>query len=109
MNRAKATFFLPIKDNDGRDLMAEHEIVRKAVYDRFDGWTFLGYVEGAYRMADGTQSLDRSAVYVVALDEDRVDELEQLLREFKSKTLQEAIYLEVQHGVDFRFLRGGEK
>jgi len=24
MNRAKATFFLPIKDNDGRDLLTEH-------------------------------------------------------------------------------------
>ena len=38
------------------------------------------------------------------LDEARVAELEAILREFKSKTLQEAIYLEVQRGVEFRFL-----
>jgi len=82
--------------------------VRKAVYDLCDGWTFLGYVEGAYRMADRTQSLDRSAVYMVVLDEDRVGDLERILLDFKSKTLQEAIYLEVQHGVDFRFLRAEE-
>jgi hypothetical protein len=58
---AKATFFLPIKDNDGRELTVEQEEVRKKVYDLFDGWTFIGYVEGAFRMAGGTQALDRSA------------------------------------------------
>jgi hypothetical protein len=101
---AKATFFLPIKDNDGRELAVEQEVVRKKVYDLFDGWTFIGYVEGAFRMADGTQALDRSAAYVVVLEESRVDELEAVLREFKAKTLQQAIYLEIQRGVEFRFL-----
>ena len=101
---AKATFFLPLLDNDGRDLSAEQQDVRKKVYDLFDGWTFIGYFEGAFRMKDGTQALDRSAAYVVVLDESRVDELEAVLREFKSRTLQEAIYLEIQRGVEFRFL-----
>jgi hypothetical protein len=101
---AKATFFLPLLDNDGRDLAAEQQEVRKKVYDLFDGWTFIGYVEGAFRMKDGTQALDRSAAYVVVLEEGRVDELEAILREFKSKTLQQAIYLEIQRGVEFRFL-----
>jgi hypothetical protein len=101
---AKATFFLPIKDNDGRELAAEQEEVRKRVYELFDGWTFIGYVEGAFRMADGTQALDRSAAYVVVLEENRVDELEAILRTFKAKTLQQAIYLEIQRGVEFRFL-----
>lgn len=104
MNLAKTTFFLPLVDNDGRDLSAEQQAVRKKVYDLFDGWTFIGYVEGAFRMNDGTQALDRSAAYVVVMDEKRVDELEAVLREFKSKTLQEAIYLEIQRGVEFRFL-----
>ena len=102
---AKATFFLPLVDNDGRDLGAGHQVVRKRVYALFDGWTFLGYVEGVFRMADGTQALDRSAAYVVVLDEGRVGEMEGVLREFKATTSQEAIYLEVQRGVDFRFLR----
>ena len=85
---AKATFFLPLVDNDGRDLDAEQKVVRKHVYNLFDGWTFIGYVEGAFRMPDGSQSLDRSAAYVVVLEESRVNELEEVLREFKSKTLQ---------------------
>ena len=53
---AKATFFLPLLDNDGRDLAAGHQEVCKQVYAHFDGWTFIGYVEGAFRMPDGTQS-----------------------------------------------------
>ena len=102
---AKATFFLPLLDNDGRDLSVEQQEVRKQVFALFDGWTLLGYFEGAFRMRDGTQSLDRSAAYVVVLEESRIDELETVLRAFKAKTLQEAIYLEIQRGVEFRFLR----
>ena len=68
------------------------------------GWTFQGYVKGAYRMPDGTQALDESAAYFVVLDETRIGELEGLLRQFKSRTLQEAIYLEIQRDVEVRFL-----
>ena len=39
---AKTTFFLPLFDNDGRDLKSHHEEVRKQVYTLFDGWTFIG-------------------------------------------------------------------
>ncbi len=38
------------------------------------------------------------------LDEARVPELEQALRDFKAKTQQEAIYLEIQRDVDVRFI-----
>jgi ribosomal protein S21 len=41
---------------------------------------------------------------VVVLEEARVPELEQVLRDFKAKTLQEAIYLEIQRDVDVRLL-----
>ena|SRR5579871_2584274 len=104
MNRAKATFFLPVLDNDGRDLTAEHEVVRDAVYDLCDGWTFLGFVDGAFRMADGTKVVDKNAAYMVVIDENRIGELEEVLRRFRARTLQEAVYLEIQRGVDFRFL-----
>jgi hypothetical protein len=30
--------------------------------------------------------------------------LEEILREFKKRTLQEKIYLEIQHNVDFRLI-----
>lgn len=104
MAKVKALFYLPLKDNDGRDLGVEIEDVRTELYVRFVGWTFFGYVKGAYRMADGSQALDESGAYVVVLDETRIPELEQILRDFKGKTLQEAIYLEIQRDVDVRLL-----
>lgn len=105
MAKVKALFFLPLKDNDGRNLRAEIEDARFDLYLEFVGWTFLGLVQGAYRMADGNQALDEHEAYAVILDESRVSELEQILREFKSKTLQEAIYLEIQRDVDVRFIK----
>jgi hypothetical protein len=106
VNLTKATFFLPMKDNDGRDLLDYHEIVRKAAFGIADGWTFLGYVDGAYRMMDGSQALDRSAAYMVVLSEDKIPELEAVLQEFRVAAKQESIYLELQSGIDFRFLKG---
>jgi hypothetical protein len=104
MAKVKALFYLPLRDNDVRDLTAETEELRTDLYIRFVGWTFLGYVKGAYRMADGTRALDESGAYMVILDESRLPELEQVLRDFKAKTLQEAIYLEIQRDVDVRFI-----
>jgi hypothetical protein len=74
------------------------------LYLRFDGWSSLGYVQGAYRLADSTPSLDVSESYVVILDESRVPELVSLLRDFKSKTLQEAIYLEILRDIEVHFI-----
>jgi hypothetical protein len=104
MARVKTLFYLPRKDNDGRDLAEEIENLRTELYVRFVGWTFLGYVKGAFRMADGTQSVDESEAYVVVLEESRIPELEQVLKDFKSKTLQQAIYLEIHRDVDVRFV-----
>jgi hypothetical protein len=105
MGQVKALFYIPLRDNDGRDLTVETEELRMELYLRFVGWTFLGFVKGAYRMADGTQALDESGAYVVVLDESRLPELEQALLAFKSKTTQEAIYLEIQRQVEIRFLK----
>jgi hypothetical protein len=104
MAQVKTLFFIPLKDNDGRDLTAEIEDLRTELYVRFVGWTFWGYVKGAYRTADGTRAVDESGAYVVVLDEARLPELEQVLRDFKSRTLQEAIYLEIHRDVDVRFV-----
>ena len=63
MAQVKAVFYVPRRDNDGRDLQAEIEDLLDELYARFLGWTFLGSIEGAYRMADGTRSLDESGSY----------------------------------------------
>jgi hypothetical protein len=104
MAEVKALFYLPLHDNDGRDLIEEIVALQDELFVRFAGWTLQGYVKGAYRMADGTQALDESAAYIVVLDEARVGELEQLLRDFKHKTLQETLYLEIHRDVDVRFI-----
>lgn len=104
MAQVKALFYLPLKDLDGRDLAAEIDQVEDELYVRFSGWTCQGYVKGAYKMADGTQSLDECAAYFVIVEEANVPELEALLRSFKDQTLQEAIFLEIQRDVDVHFL-----
>ena len=104
MAQVRALFYVPLRDNDGRSLAAETNDLEMELYLRFAGWTFQGYVKGAYRMADGTRALDESGAYVIVLDEARLTELEHLLRDFKSKTQQQAIYLEIQRDLDIRFI-----
>jgi len=104
LSRLKATFYLPLKDNDGRDLSAEIAEVEDRCFLLFDGWTLVGYFKGAWRMQTGAQSIDTSAVYHVILEEKQLQALEDLLRDFKAKARQEAIYLEIEHQVDVRFL-----
>lgn len=104
MARVKAVFYLPLRDNDGRDLGEEIDLVLAEVFERFGGWTLQGEVSGAYRMSDGSQSLDRNLSCAVVLDEVDRDELEAILRRFRAKTLQEEVYLEIQR-VEVRFIR----
>ena len=102
MARVKALFYVPINDNDGRSLAQETSDLEVELFVRFGGWTFQGYVKGAWTMADGSRSVDESGSYFVVLEESRVPELEQALLDFKAKTLQEALYLEIQRDVDVR-------
>ena len=104
MCAAKATFFLPEKDNQGRELSEEIDALTSRLFAHFFGWTLEGVVEGSFMMADGSQARDRSMKYSVVLDEPRLGELEVILLEFKARAGQEKIYLEVQHNLDLRFL-----
>ena len=55
-------------------------------------------------MADGVKAIDEHEAFAVVLEEYRLDELRDVLRAFKAKTTQEAIYLEVQHDTDVEFV-----
>ena len=55
-------------------------------------------------MESGERRIDTSAAYIVMVDEGDLEELEEILRRFKAKTTQEAIFLEVEHDVDLRLL-----
>ena len=102
MEHVKATFFLPLRDNDGRDLSREIGEVEDECFLEFGAWTLSGNFKGVWRMETGERKIDTSAAYMVLLPKDQLATLEEILRRFKAKTTQEAIFLEVEHNVDFR-------
>ncbi len=104
MGLVKATFFLPLRDNDGRNLEEEIGAVEDDCFLAFGAWTFSGHFKGVWRMESGERRIDTSAAYMVIVDEGGIEELEEILRRFKAKTTQEAIFLEVEHDVDLRLL-----
>jgi hypothetical protein len=56
-------------------------------------------------MSDGTRMVDEHQAYAILLDEILVPDVEDVLRRFKAKTLQEAMDLEVQYNVEIRLIR----
>jgi hypothetical protein len=100
----KLTLLLPVRDNDGSDLDSAIKATRSALFDKFQGWTREGTVVGAYRMANGALKVDASEKYVVIVDESGILEVEGILRAFKARTTQEAMYLEIQRAVEIRFV-----
>ena len=104
MKLVKTTFFLPLRDNDNRDLSSEIGEVEDECFLAFGAWTLAGHFKGVWRMEGGEQRIDTSAAYMLILPEDQLEELVEILRQFKAKTRQEAIYLEVEHDVDLRLI-----
>ena len=104
VRHVKATFYLPVRDNDGRDLASEIGEVERLCFGAFGAWSLHGYIKGKFQMATGEEKLDTSAVYSIVIEEDRVDELKAILVNFKTNTRQEKIYLEIQRDVDFWLL-----
>ena len=86
MATVKVVFFLPLRDNDGRDLQPERSDVEDELYLRFLSWTQLGIVQGAYRMAGGAKAVDEHRAYALLLDEILVAGVEDVLRRFKART-----------------------
>lgn len=104
MADVKATFYLPLKDNDERPLLSEIGAVEDACYEAFGAWTLTGLFQGAWKMKTGERKMDTSAVYMIVMAETRVSELEDILRSFKARTRQESLFLEIERNVDVRFL-----
>ena len=104
MAQVKMLFYLPLRDNDGRELRAEINDVELDLVTRFNGWTLIGVVKGMYLMADKSPVHDELNAYAVVTEDTRIPEVEAILKAFKAKTTQEAIYFEVQYNTDVRFL-----
>ncbi len=104
MAMVKATFYLPVRDNDGRSLADDIKDAENRLWESFHAFTRAGVVTGAYRMADGTRADDDLKRYELVLAADRLADLKAILQEFKAATTQEAIYLEVLYNVDIDFV-----
>ena len=104
MPQVKATFLLPLKDNEGQDLAEAIGEAEAACFIAFGAFTFSGYVKGTWKMETGERQQDTSALYWIVMDEQKLPELEAILRRFKARANQEAMYLEIEHRVDVRFL-----
>ena len=103
MAMVKATFYLPVRDNDGRSLAGEIKDAEQRLWESFHAFTRAGVVTGAYRMADGTRA-DDDKRYELVIDDDRLADLKAILQAFKTATTQEAIYLELLYSVDIDFV-----
>lgn len=104
MAKIKATFYLPVKDNEGRSLASEIKEVQRRCFARFDAWTRFSRVKGSWRMASGVEKIEESDAYIVVLEEEDLEVLTSILQDFKEQAGQEAIYLEVSRHLDIRFL-----
>lgn len=104
MAQVKATFYLPVRDNDGRDLTSEIDRVEDRLFDSFGTWTRVGLFNGAWRMKTGERKLDTSVVYMVIIDDSDLNVLREIIHEYKANTSQEVILLELVHDVDVELL-----
>lgn len=96
----KATFYLPLADNDGRDLSNEIQEVEDQCFIAFGALTQMGLFKGLWRTETGVRKIDINAIYMVILDDNGLDELKAIRKRFKAKTTQEAVFLEVSRDVE---------
>jgi len=103
MIKKKCVILLPTTYNDGAPVAsAIVQGILKEIDSAFDGHTIDGYVDGTYRLDNGTMASDRSIKIWVAVDPARVTELRALAAKIASVLKQESIYFEVtQAEVEF--------
>jgi hypothetical protein len=74
-----------------------------SLYDRFSGRTLApGFYEGVYKDPDtGLPVQDQSRRYIIAIPDDRINDLRDFLREACEQFQQKCIYLSVAGRVEF--------
>jgi hypothetical protein len=105
MKLKKCIILLPTSYNDGT--LVPTAIVRdilKEIDREFDGHSVDGYVDGTYRMDDGSMASDRSLKIWIAVREDGVEHLKKLARKMARTLKQESIWFEVT-GAEVEFIR----
>ena len=95
MKLKKCLILLPTRYNDGTDVPPETvNGILKDIDREFDGHSVDGFVDGTYKMADGTMACDKSLKVWVAVRADQVDGLRTLARRFASRLMQETLWFE---------------
>ena len=96
MRQKKCLLLLPTRYNDGTDVLPETLTGILGEIDKaFDGHSVDGYVDGAYRMGDGTMAHDRSLKVWVVVKSDQIGDLKTLARRVAGQLKQETLYFEV--------------
>jgi hypothetical protein len=104
----ECSFLIPIRRDanlsDG-DLhsVGDWNWLEDQLFEQFEGQTLApGFYAGVYKDPDTGQPVpDRSRRYIVAVPEDRLDKLRELLREACDRFVQKCIYLSVAGRVEF--------
>jgi len=92
MKLKKCVILLPTTYNDGASISpAVLEGILKEIDREFDGHSIDGYVDGTYRMDDGSMVSDRSLNVWVAVDPAKVDGLRALTARIAGTLKQESI------------------
>lgn len=100
MRLRKCILLLPTAYNDGTEVPPDILTgIRRDIDETFDGHTFAGTCEGAYRMDSGDFAHDTSLMIWVVVDADRVEELRHHARRFAGVLRQESLYFEVTEAV----------
>jgi hypothetical protein len=92
MKLKKCIILLPTTYNDGVSIpFAVLQSILKEFDRQFDGHSVDGYVDGTYRMDDGSMVSDRSIKVWIAVDPAKVDALKALTARIAGTLKQESI------------------
>jgi len=95
MAKAKYVLLLPLTYNDHSPIP---KTVRDHIFDELfilaGGYHIAGVGRGAYRMKNGSKQVDRSLEVWVAIEEEDIPLLKQLVAKIGEMLKQESIYLE---------------
>lgn len=96
MKKKKCLLLLPTSYNDGTEVpFAEVSRAFMEIDRSFDGYSVGGFVDGKYKMADGTKAKDKSVVAWVIVNESQVEEVRTKAARIAAILKQEALYFEV--------------
>ena len=98
----KAVFYIPKNYNDNSQVESSIiEGLKTLIVQQFGGLTIKGECEGFYKSDSGDIMQDINLIFEVGLNVDDINQLEEILKEYKNILNQEALYLEFNNEIKF--------